>query len=112
MMLNEQQIKKIQGDALKILSPIREADNQTKADQKFLFNAQKSEWSLKLPPYYLIYFLFGELCKFRNLGRFEKIAWSFPIDYNGKAFLIEYRKFGVGIFIHSKDDENIAKIIA
>lgn len=112
MMLDENAIEKLKSDALKILSPLKSVDKETMADKDFLFKAQKSEWSAKLPPYYLIYFLLSELCGFKDLGQFEKIAWSFPVDYDGKAFLIEYRKFGVGIFIHGKEDEAIAKIIA
>ena len=111
MILNTQGIEKLKNEALKILAPIRTFDENTKAEQNFLFTAQKSDWSSKLPPFYLIYFLFAELLDFKNLGQFEKIAWSFPIDLNGKAFLVEYRKFGVGVFIQSKDDEDFAKII-
>jgi len=46
----------------------------------------------------LVYFLLVELLEFRNLGQFEKIAWSIPVDLNGRAFLVDYRKFGLGIF--------------
>jgi hypothetical protein len=37
------------------------------------------------------------LLGFHDLGRFEKLAWSVPIDFEGIAYLIEYRKFGVGV---------------
>ena len=98
------EIEKYKKKALKILSPIKETDDNTKAEKNFLFNAKRSKASRLLPEYYLIFFLFSDLLEFENLGKFEKIAWSFPIDYNGKAFLVEYRKFGVGIFI--QDEEN------
>lgn len=99
--------------ALDILSPIKTVDNNTKARKDFLFSAKKSNASRNLPEYYLVYFLFADLLGFKNLGKFEKIAWSFPIDYKGKAFLIEYRKFGVGVFIQDKDiDEKDAGEIA
>ena len=62
-----------------------------------------------MPPYYLVYFLLVDLLGFKNLGQFEKISWSVPIDYQGKAFLIEHRKFGVGVFVHDLDkDEGAA----
>ena len=105
-------IEKLKKEAQNIISPIKPADNNTKADKKFLFNAQRSSHSHKLPEYYLIYFLFSELLKYKNLGQFEKVAWSFPIDFNGKAFLLEHRKFGIGIFIQDKEvDEKAANEI-
>ncbi len=48
--------------------------------------------------YYLVYFLLVDLLGYENLGRFEKIAWSVPLDFNGRAFLIEHRKGGLGLF--------------
>jgi hypothetical protein len=105
-------IEKYKEKALRILNPIKPADKRTNATNNFLFNAKRSEASRLLPEYYLIFFLFSDLLKFKNLGQFEKIAWSFPIDYNGKAFLIEYRKFGVGIFIQDEEDQETAKEIA
>lgn len=105
-------IEKYKQTALKILSPIRPVDKTTSANEKFLFTAQRSMAGQRLPEYYLIYFLFADLLGFRNLGKFEKVAWSFPIDYNGKAFLIEYRKFGVGVFVQDKevDEKDAAEI--
>lgn len=103
------EIEKYKEKALKILSPIKEADDDTRAEKKILFNAKRSKAGRLLPEYYLIFFLLSDLLGFKNLGKFEKIAWSFPIDYKGKAFLIEYRKFGVGIFIQGeKNDEEDA----
>ena len=47
-----------------------------------------------LPEYYLVYFLLVELLSFRNLGQFEKVAWSVPIRFQWEGvFLIEHRKF-------------------
>lgn len=54
-----------------------------------------------------------DLLGFRNGGQFEKVAWSVPVEFNGKAFLIEHRKFGLGIFAGAlPDDEADAKEIA
>jgi hypothetical protein len=88
----------IRGAAMRAIAPIRAADNLTKADRQFLFTAQRTDAGRELPPYYLVYFLLVDLLGFKNLGRFEKVAWSVPIDYEGEAFLIEHRKFGVGVF--------------
>lgn len=105
-------IERYKTTALAILSPIRPVDDNTQAQKDFLFTAVRSNASKDLKEYYLIYFLFADLLKFENIGRFEKIAWSFPIDYNGKAFLVEYRKFGVGVFVQDKiEDEKDAEII-
>lgn len=98
--------------AQKILSPIKPFDKGTSATKDFLFTAQRSIAGQKLPEYFFVYFLFADLLGFKNLGKFEKVAWSFPIDYKGKAFLIEYRKFGVGVFVQNKEiDENYAEEI-
>ena len=111
------ELEKTKAAALKAIGKVRPADNNTNADKKFLFNAQKTEASSRLPPYYLVYFLLIDLLGFKNLGQFEKISWSVPIDYDGQAFLIEHRKFGLGIFAHNaseqeKDAQEIAKFIS
>ncbi|MCK0509569.1 hypothetical protein GO608_000360 (plasmid) [Aromatoleum buckelii] len=85
--------------AKRALQPIRPAGETTAAPKNLLFSSQRTDAGRGLPPYYLVYFLLVDLLEFRNLGRFEKLAWSVPIDYNGKAFLIEHRKFGLGIFV-------------
>lgn len=85
------------------IQPIRQVDNNSSAPEDLLFTAQRTRAGRELSQYYLIYFLFVDLLKFRNLGKFEKIAWSVPIDFNGKAFLIDYRKFGVGVFVEDPD---------
>lgn len=97
---------------LKAISPIVPITGQTKAEDKFLFNAQRTDAGRSLPEYYLCYFLLVELLGFKNLGQFEKISWSVPIDFNGVAFLIEHRKLGVGVFAHdAKSQESEAKEI-
>ncbi|TDG36255.1 hypothetical protein EZJ43_09640 [Pedobacter changchengzhani] len=108
-MIDQEKYKQI---ALKILLPIKEIDSKTKANEKFLFTATRSKSGYNLPEYYLLYFLFVDLLGFKNLGKFEKIAFSIPIDYNGKAFLIEHRKFGIGLFIQDAEkDEKYAEEI-
>jgi hypothetical protein len=99
---------------MRAIAPLRAADTTSKADKKFLFNAQRTEASRNLPPYYLVYFLFVNLLGFRNLGQFEKVAWSVPVDFNGRAFLIEHRKFGVGVFAHdaAAEEDQARQIVA
>lgn len=100
-------IQKYKEIAIKILSPIKTIDEKTKADKNFIFSAKRCPTTNKLPDYYLVYFLFADLLEFKNLGQFEKIAWSFPIEYNEKAFLIEYRKLGLGIFVNDIEQDQV-----
>lgn len=101
----------------KILDPISSAvEKGTKAEKNYLFTADRTDAGRSLPPYYLIYFLFVDLLGYKNLGQFEKVAWSVPIDYNGTAFLLEHRKMGMGLFASDKknqeaDCQEIAKKI-
>lgn len=104
-------IEKYKENALKILFPIKQVDDNTKANEKLLFFAERSDVGREIQDYYLVYFLFVNLLGFKDTGRSEKLAWSIPIDFNGKAFLIEHRKMGVGVFIQNKEDEEDAKII-
>ena len=106
-------IEKYKQRALRILSPIKQIDKHTSINSTKLFHAQRSNAGRNLPEYYLVYFLFGELLGFKNAGQFEKVAWSFTIDFNGKAFVIEYRKMGLGIFVQDiETDEADAEAIA
>lgn len=68
----------------KILEPIASAvEKGTKAEKNFLFTAERTDAGRKLPPYYLVYFLFVDLLAYTNIGQFEKVSWSVPIDFNG-----------------------------
>jgi hypothetical protein len=93
-----QELTHVRDAAMTAIAPIRDADDSTRAEPHFLFNAQRTKAGNALPDYYLVYFLLVDLLGFRDLGQFEKVAWSVPIDYGGEAFLIEHRKFGVGVF--------------
>lgn len=90
----------LKSKVLKAIAPIAEINDKTAAEDKFLFNAQRTNAGRSLPEYYLCYFLLVDLLGFKNLGQFEKISWSVPIDYEGVAFLIEHRKMGLGVFAH------------
>jgi hypothetical protein len=101
----EKELGEIREAARRAIAPIKPADASTQADANFLFTAKRTNASHSLPPYYLVYFLLVELLGFRNLGRFEKLAWSVPIDLDGMAYLIEHRKFGVGVFARAEESE-------
>ena len=90
----------------KILDPISSAiEKGTNAEKDFLFTAVRTDAGRSLPEYYLVYFLFVDLLGYKNLGQFEKVAWSVPIDYNGTAYLLEHRKFGMGLFASDKESQ-------
>ncbi len=97
-------IKQVKIAAEMAMAPVRPADDSTSAPKDLLFSAQRTDAGRKLPPYYLVYFLLVDLLGYKNLGRFEKLAWSVPVEYKGKAYLIEHRKFGLGIFTDNPKD--------
>jgi len=105
------ELEKIRAYARRAIAPIKPADTSTEAEPKFLFTATRMEASRNLPPYYLVFFLLVDLLNFRDLGRFEKIAWSVPIDFEGKAYLIEHRKSGLSVFGREGQGEEEAKRI-
>lgn len=88
----------IRAKSLAAIAPLKAADAATAAPNGMLFSAKETEAGRKLPPYWLVYFLLVDLLVFKNLGRFEKLAWSVPVDLGGRAYLIEHRKFGLGVF--------------
>ncbi|WP_132865900.1 hypothetical protein [Stenotrophomonas sp. ATCM1_4] len=96
--LSDEQIKHIRAKALRALGPIRPAQSESPAEPDILFRAERTKAGRLLPPYYVVYFLLVELLGFKNLGRWEKLAWSVPIEYKEKVFLVEHRKLGLGIF--------------
>lgn len=98
--------------ARRTVAPMKPADGNTEARKDFLLSSHRAVSAAELPPPHLIYFLLVELLGFRDLGRFEKLAWSIPIDLDGKAFLIEHQKFGVGVFTQDEEDMHSAKRIA
>jgi hypothetical protein len=109
-MIDQEEIK---AAATKAIAPLKPADRGTPAAKDFLFAAKRTDAGRSLPPYWLVYFLLVDLLGFRNVGQFEKVAWSVPVDLNGKLFLIEHRKFGLGIFAGALlEDEREAKEVA
>ena len=102
-------IDDIRAKARKAVAPLIPTNAKTIVPKDFLLSAERTEAGRQLPPYYFVYFLLVDLLTFRDLGGAEKIAWSVPVDFAGKAFLIEHRKFGVGVFAETlPDDEAVA----
>lgn len=102
------ELEKIRLSAKRALGPVMPATDQTRADTNFLFSAKRTDAGRLLPPQHLVYFTLVDLLGFKDLGRFEKLAWSIPVDLDGQAFLIEHRKFGVGVFAHDPETEKDA----
>lgn len=101
-----EEIDSLRDRVKKVLNPIASAvDKATKSEKNFLFTADRTDAGRSLPPYFLVYFLFVDLLGYKNLGQFEKISWSVPIDYNGTAYLLEHRKLGMGLFASDKENQ-------
>ena len=66
--------------------PLKPAGSQSAAPDNVLFDAKRTEAGRQLPAYYLVYFLLVDLLGFKNLGQFEKVAWSVPVDFQGQHF--------------------------
>lgn len=96
-------LKAVKVAAQTALAPIRPTDDSTSAPKNLLFLAQRTRAGRNLPPYYLVYFLLVDLLGFRDLGAWEKLSWSVPVDFHGKAYLIEHRKLGAGLFVENPD---------
>ena len=84
--------------AARAIAPLKPADEQSVAPKDMLFAAKRTNASQHLPEHYLVYFLLVDLLDYKDLGRWEKMAYSIPVDFNGTAYLIEHRKFGLGLF--------------
>ncbi|MET3524205.1 hypothetical protein [Mesorhizobium abyssinicae] len=99
------ELEAVRNAARRALGPVTPATDNTKADKDFLFKAKRTDAGRKLPEQHLVRFVLVDLLGFKDLGKFEKVAWSVPVDLNGCAFLIEHRKFGVGVFAHDPATE-------
>jgi hypothetical protein len=110
-----QELEWVRRAVLQELGPLRSARPGIggETETNFTFGGHRCDAGEKLPEYFLIYFLLIDLLGFYNLGQHEKVSWSIPVEYCGKYFLIDHRKFGVGIFIENfNDDESEAQQIA
>ncbi|MBR0653532.1 hypothetical protein [Plastoroseomonas arctica] len=92
-------LNSVKARARKATGPLKVADPGSE------YWGNRTNAGRSLPPYYLVYFLLVDLLNFRDLGRSEKIAFSIPIKINNTTLMIEYRKFGLGIFVKDSVDE-------
>ena len=100
--------EKIKERAARAIAPLMPADNQSVAPNDMLFAAKRTNAGRQLPEPYLVYFLLVDLLDYKDLGRWEKLAYSIPVDFNGTAYLVEHRKFGLGLFAEdpeTKEDD-------
>lgn len=86
--------------ARRAIAPIKPSDGSNTPPT----GDRRTDAGRKLPPYYLVYFLLVELLEFPNWGQGEKVAWTVPIDFEGNGYVIEHRKFGLGIFAGQSDE--------
>ena len=103
IILSADQIQQIRERALKAIAPLKPADQSAR-----IGFGKPTKAGKQLPPYYLVYFLLVDLLNFRHAGRWEKVAWTIPVDYEGKLALIEHRKFGLGVFSAAALDDELA----
>jgi hypothetical protein len=101
--LSDEQIEAVRYRALKAIAPLRPPDESAHIPRGTRTNAGRN-----LPPHYLVYFLLVELLKFGHGGRWEKVAWTIPVDYDGHLALVEHRKMGLGIFSPANPQDELA----
>jgi len=99
-------LAEIENRARKAITPLAPADAEAS------FFGSRSDAGRSLPPYYLVYFLLVKLLGFKDLGHFEKIAFSIPVKIEDTVLMVEHRKFGLGIFIKDDADETAAEEVA
>ena len=92
----------IEAKARKAIAPL------VAAEAGAAFWGVRTEAGRSLPPYYLVYFLLVKLLGFKDLGQFEKVAFSIPIEINGTVLMVEHRKFGLGIFSKGPAADEVA----
>jgi hypothetical protein len=100
--LLSKEIETLREQTLRAISPIKSPDSDAQLG-KLLWEAQRTKAGRDLPHYYLVYFLLVELLRFPKFGKLEKIAWSIPIDFDGTIYMVDHRKFGVGVFCENPD---------
>lgn len=96
--LSSEIIAEIATRARNALGGIAPAQSGIAESSWFWVNAKRTDGGRTLPEYYLVYFLLVDLLAFPATGQDEKVAWSVPISFGGKTFVIEHRKMGLGIF--------------
>jgi hypothetical protein len=92
----------------RLLVPMKAADDKTSAKRDFLFTACETVGPTSCPDRISSIFCSRSFRATKIFGRWEKLAWSIPVDLDGHAYLIEHRKFGVDIFTQGNTTDEIA----
>lgn len=104
--------ERIKERAARAIAPVKPADKQSVAPKDMLLAAKETNAGQLLPEPYLVYFLLVDVLDYKDLGKWEKLAYSIPVDFNGTAYLVEHRKFGLGLFAADPEaQEDDAKAI-
>lgn len=112
-LLFDMSIEEIRQRVRKAIGPLKQAELDPPVYRELFMSAKRTNAGRALPPYYLIYFLLVDLLGFRNNGQWEKTAWSVTVDYEGTPFLVDHRKFGLGVFgTEGPETEAIAERVA
>lgn len=103
------EIEEVRQQATQAVAPLRPPDQ----GRKYRYGDRRTVAGENLPAYYFVYFLLVDLLKFPHGGLWEKVAWTIPVDFNGRAALIEYRKMGLGVFSAATpgDEATAAEIV-
>lgn len=105
LVLETAEIELLRERAAKAIAPLKPPVK----DHKYRWGDKRTQAGDELPAYYLVHFLLVELLGFPSGGRWEKVAWTIPVDFNGDAALIEHRKMGLGVFsAGTPEDEAVA----
>jgi hypothetical protein len=92
--LSAEEIEAIRYNVSKAIAPLC----RVKGPVGYPFGLSRTKAGRELPPYYLVYFLLVDLLQFPHGGKWEKVAWTVPVEYDGSAAYIEHRKLGLGVF--------------
>ena len=92
--LTSSEIEQIRAQAAQAIAPLKPPDKTL----TYQWGDSRTNSGGNLPPYYLVHFLLVDLLKFPRSGKWEKVAWTVPVDFNGSAAIIEHRKMGLGVF--------------
>jgi hypothetical protein len=94
------ELEQIRKQALQAIAPLRPGEIHN------YFWGQRTNAGRILPPYYIVYFLLADLLHFPTTGQHEKVAWSIVLELEGRTFIVEHRKMGLGVFVKDlKEDE-------
>jgi hypothetical protein len=105
MILTAEEVERIRLRAARAIAPLKPPEK----GRKYKWGDTRTDAGRELPSYYLVYFLLADLLNFPRGGRWEKVAWSIPVDFNGSAATVEYLKMGLGVFSSkTAEDESVA----